>query len=371
MKQFIILAESEDVHAHYVSWALKASGRETTLINSSHDNCPTLTALYLDNACDGFSRADWTNAEAAWCRRLPQRSLLDKNLGDDEAFTVAEDRIFTKWFIEMQHESCASMRWINSPAAFRLPENKFIQLKTARSVGLSVPRTLITADPERFRAFLRNEGTVVAKPLSGYSWEHDTDVSLTFASTLDGKRAATLSDDDIANCVTIYQQCIDKVADVRIVVMGADSFAYKVTQDGEQDFDFRLGFYKKDHLKYQAIRIPTPIKQKMGVLMNSLRINFASADFVLQADGEWIFLDLNPNGQWLFVEESYPEARLGQNFCSFFTKGRVDPRAANLFPSFEEYKESDSGRSFEAALREHARRIDGSHELGERQPTCR
>jgi hypothetical protein len=351
MKQFLILAEYIDVHADYVSWALKAAGYEATLVNSSHDNCAADTTLYLEDASDGFTSTDWDNAEAAWCRRLPQRSPLDKHLDENQKFSVGEERRFTKWLIEMQHASCP-LRWINTPAAVLLPENKFIQLKTARSLGISVPRTLITAQPERFRAFLRNEGRVVAKPLSGYSWEHESDVSLTFATILDGARAAELSDEDIAHCVTMYQQCIDKVADIRIVVMGADMFAYKITQEGEQHFDVRLGFYQENHLKYQGIQIPARLKRRISDLMDSLRINFASADFVLQADGEWVFLDLNPNGQWLFVEESFPESRAGQKFCSFFTKGRVDPAAENLFPSFWDYKKSDIGRSFEEAFRE-------------------
>jgi len=351
MKKFLILAEYIDVHADYVSWALEAAGYEAILINASHDNCAADTTLYLDDASDEFTSIDWDNAEAAWCRRLPQRSPLDIYLGENQKFTVGEERRFTKWLIEMQHANCA-IRWINTPAAIQLPENKFIQLKTARSLGISVPRTLITAQPDRFRAFLRNEGSVVAKPLSGYSWEHESDVSLTFATLLDGKRAAELSDEDIAQCVTMYQQCIEKVADIRMVVMGADMFAYKITQDGEQHFDVRLGFYQEDHLKYQAIEIPARLKRRMSDLMDSLQINFASADFALQADGGWVFLDLNPNGQWLFVEESFPESRAGQKFCSFFTEGRVDPAAENRFPSFWDYKKSDIGRAFEEAFRE-------------------
>jgi hypothetical protein len=352
MKQFLILAESVDLHAHYVSWALNVAGYETTLINSSHDNCPTHTTLYLDNVTDEFGAAAWENAEAVWCRRLPQRSPLDKNLSEDEVFTVAEDRRFTKWLIEMQHQNCR-LRWINTPAAVVLPENKFIQLKTARALGILVPRTLITTQPERFRAFLKKEGTVVAKPLSGHSWESESNVLLTFANILDSKRAAELSDEDIAQCVTMYQQLIDKVADVRMVVLGSDMFAYEVTQEGEQHFDVRLGFYEENHLKYQAIEIPAPLKKKMSNLMAALRINFTSADFALQPDGQWVFLDLNPNGQWLFVEQGSPEIRLGQKFCSFFTHGKVDPDAENLFPPFSEYWETDAAKSFDQAFRHH------------------
>jgi hypothetical protein len=189
-----------------------------------------------------------------------------------------------------------------------------------------------------------------------------------FATILDAKRGSELSDEDVAQCVTIYQERVDKVSDVRMVVMGGDVFAFEITQNGEQHFDFRVGFYQENHLKYEAIPVPPSLKKKMLGLMDSLQINLASADFALKADGDWIFLDLNPNGQWLFVEESFPESRIGPKFCSFFVNGTVDPKAETLFPSFSEYKESDAAQSLEEAASPALCRSNSTHELVEEEP---
>jgi hypothetical protein len=349
MKPFLILGHPMDPHARYVAWALGTAGYDTTFINSSHDNCPTGTTLYIDKDSDEFTSTDWNDAPAVWCRRLAPPPVLDKIDGEADEHTVSEERRFTKWLVQIL-ERCL-VRWINPPTAGQAAENKLIQLKLARSYGIGIPRTLVTAQPDRFRAFLKTEGIIVAKPFDPHVWQDESGEMLTtFASVLDGERGSQLSDEDIAQCVTMYQQRIDKVADVRMVVMGADVFAYKVIQDGEQHFDFRIGFYQEDHLRYEAIPVPAPLKKKVIDLMNSLRINFASADFALQADGEWVFLDLNPNGQWLFLEDGCSESRVGQKFCSFFVNGTVDPKAEKLFPSFFEYKESDAAKSLEEAL---------------------
>jgi glutathione synthase/RimK-type ligase-like ATP-grasp enzyme len=349
MKPFLILGHPLDLHAHYVAWALGTAGHRTTFINSSHDNCPTHTTLYIDKDCDDFTSADW-DADAVWFRRLSSFPAVGKNDGDHDEFTLGEERRFTKWFIGMQENR--PIRWINPPPAAQAAENKFVQLKLARSCGIDIPRTLVTAQPDRFRTFLRTEGVVVAKALDGYSWKQESGETLSaFASVLDVERGSQLSDESIAQCVTMYQERIDKVADVRMIVMGADVFAYKVTQDGEQHFDFRIGFYHENHLKYEAIQVLASLKKKMINLMGSLRINFASADFALKADGEWVFLDLNPNGQWLFVEAACPESRVGQKFCSFFVNARVDARGESLFPSFADYMESYASKSLRDALR--------------------
>jgi hypothetical protein len=309
MKSFLILGHHLDPHAHYVAWALGPAGYHTTFINSSHENCPTRTTLYFDENGNDFTKPKWDDAEAVWCRRLSVPPTFE----EPDEFIGLEERRFTKWLIQMLEER--SIRWINPPAAAQAAENKFMQLKLAGSYGIEIPRTLVTAQPDRFRAFLKAEGVIVAKALDAYSWKYESGETLSaFASVLDVERGSQLSDEDIARCVTMYQQRIDKVADVRMIVMGENVFAYKVIQNGEQHFDFRIGFCQENHLKYEAIPIPDPLKRKMIDLTDSLRINFASADFAVQADGKWIFLDLNPNGQWLFVEVDCPESRLGQKF---------------------------------------------------------
>ena len=352
MKQFLIVGEPGDLHANYVSWALGRAGYRTTFINSSHDNCPTKTTLYLDNGHEEFASTDWDAAEAAWCRRLPRPPGPDKSFGEDDGFTLVEERRFTRWLITM-HEN-GPIRWINSPTAALGAENKFLQLKRARSHGIRVPRTLITAQPDRFRAFLKSEGTIVAKPLCGFSWEYASGETLTaFANIVDAQRGAQLSDEDIAQCVTIYQERIDKAADVRMLIMGQDILAYKILQEGEQHLDFRIGFFQENHLKYEPIPVPASLTAKITSCVASMGVNFASADFALTTEGEFVFLDLNPNGQWLFIDTGCPEASVGQKFCSFFVRSRLDAGTEDLFPSFAEYLESDEVKSLEEAFRQH------------------
>jgi hypothetical protein len=352
MKSFLILGQPLDPHANYVAWALDCAGYRPIFINSTHDNCSTQTTLYIDEGNNDFTTVEWKDADAVWCRRLSS-APVEKGEDNDDQFRLVEERRFTKWLIGMQEDR--PIRWINRPTPAQAAENKFRQLQLAKFHGIGIPRTLITANPDRFRAFLEAEEVIVAKPLDAYWWEEKSGESLaTFATVLDYDQGSQLSDDDIAQCVTIYQQRIKKVADLRVVVMGADVIAYKIKQDGEQHFDFRIGFFHENHLKYEPISVPAALRKKMIRFMDSLGINFASADFALTANGEFIFLDLNPNGQWLFIETACPEARVGQKFCSFFTHGSINHSTEKLFGSYLEYTESAAGRSFAEAFRRSA-----------------
>lgn len=352
MKPFLIVSTPDDLHTHYVTWALKQAGHEVQLLNSQHGNCPSSTTLHLGDADGAFDSPIWQDVEAAWCRRLSFAlgyGLIGKPSDDeDEKFVRSEENCFTRWLIDL-HEP-GLLRWVNYPAAATAAENKFLQLKAARSCGLRVPRTLVTADPRRFRSFLKQEGTIVAKPLRPYSWEHSPGKLLApYAAVIDAERANELSDEDISQCVTIYQQCIAKVSDVRMLILGQDLFAYRVIQEGEQYFDYRVGFHEEEgYLRFESISVPKDLQKEMARLMEALKINFASADFALTADGEFIFLDLNPSGQWMFIEGTWSGSLVGQRFCSYFVNGSVRADAEGVFPSVTEYRKSDAADELKA-----------------------
>lgn len=343
MKNFLILSVPEDIHANYVSWALEKAGYKASFINSRHDGPLTHTSLYLDEQTHSFESVEWSQAEAAWCRRLGFTLGWRQNSDDeDEKFIQSEKRLFTKWLYSLQENS---LRWINPPIAEQAAENKFAQLKFAKVVGLKVPRTLVTADPKAFRTFLKSEGAVVAKTLGPFEWESISGKILSpFATLLNLDQGDALSDDDISQCVTMYQQHVKKIADVRVVVLGRDILARKVSQMGENHLDYRIGFHLDGHLRYEHITLPDELKERIRCFVDRLNINFASADFALTDDGDFVFLDLNPSGQWMFLDEGLPDPNIGQSFCSFFVHGFVHPEAREIFPSISEYKLSQEAK---------------------------
>ncbi len=356
MKTFLILSDPQDLHASYVSWALRKAGYEVRYINSQPDNCPAKTTLYLDGAKQIFSGTDWSYAEAAWCRRFGYSlgyGLLGKQSTDeDEVYIRGENSYFTKCLIGLQNAN--SPRWINYPPAELRAENKFIQLKTASACGITVPRTLVTSEPTQFRAFLDAEGVVVAKTLSTFNWKPEPGKTLApYATLVDAKQGAELTDEEIARCVTIYQQRIEKVNELRVIIMGRDIFAYRVIQCGEQHFDYRIGFHNEDPFRFELFPLPSGIREKILAFMDELQINFASSDFVLTEDGDWVFLDLNPGGQWMFIEDGHANSLVGQRFCSFFVNGSVSLDAADLFPSISEYHQSDEAAKLTEFYKQH------------------
>ena len=83
-----------------------------------------------------------------------------------------------------------------------------------------------------------------------------------------------------------------------------DVFAARIdTQDLDEDkgkIDWRQGY--DSGLRLSEFILPETIKDKCLALVHALGLNFGCIDLIVRPDGEYVFLECNPNGQWLWVE---------------------------------------------------------------------
>jgi glutathione synthase/RimK-type ligase-like ATP-grasp enzyme len=100
----------------------------------------------------------------------------------------------------------------------------------------------------------------------------------------------------------ILQREITKRADVRVTVVGDRVFAAAISSQGspETEVDWRRG--GSGDLPYQAITLPDSLSALCVQLVNSLDLRFGAIDLVWDEDGVFWFLEVNPNGQWAWIE---------------------------------------------------------------------
>ncbi|CAM5681771.1 hypothetical protein GCM10010345_74870 [Streptomyces canarius] len=97
-------------------------------------------------------------------------------------------------------------------------------LTAAAAVGFQVPPTLITTEPDAARVFIKRYGPIIYKPLATPDYFVDG-----VSSTV---RVAEVALDDIdatvAGTAHLFQQMVDKTADVRVTVIGDQVFAVRI-----------------------------------------------------------------------------------------------------------------------------------------------
>src|SRR6185369_6732604 len=109
------------------------------------------------------------------------------------------------------------------------------------------------------------------------------------------------SDASIEVAPAIYQEYIPKRQEIRAVIVGNRVFAATVNSQAHPEALDDVRGLPPD-VAYEAHDLPPAIGDRLVEMTRRFGIQFASADLVLTPSGEYVFLDLNPNGQWLWLE---------------------------------------------------------------------
>jgi len=308
IRMIVIISHLEDEHATHVYQRLKARNINAVLFDSAafpqqislsiahQNNVESDLLVEADNHIN-----DLREARVVWWRR-PMPINLHDELIDAESREFAHGECHSAlnglW-------SCLDAHWINDPQKDEAASRKAWQLKVASQLGLRIPRTLITNDPERAKAFVANEGdkgTIYKAFLATESaWRETRLIKENEVELLDAVRFAPV----------IFQEHIKADIDLRITMIGDRLFASEI--------DSGLSDYKVDgrmnlgRAQIKAHELPINLQNQLHDYMSKLGLIYGAIDLRLTPEGEYVFLEVNTAGQWLFMEQ-----RTGQQITDAF-----------------------------------------------------
>lgn len=298
----LILSNSEDVTADYLASALQRHGvrfhrfdTDTMLgdLTFKYDGyVPVLRVARESYSPDAFSNV--------WYRR-PER-LKHSRLGESPEANIILDEWSEALEGFLAHIEPA--KWMNHPSRNVAASHKVEQLTIARGMGLSVPDTLVTQEPGELRAFFaKHEGQIIVKPMAnGYIERGDGELdSLIYTNSVPQEYLSGL--EDLRTCPTLFQQQIRKASDVRITVVDKDIHAVELLaaeKDGSQRCDIRRN--NMEDVGYRLIELPISVENRVRAITDHYSLRFAAIDMAVTSNGEWVFFEVNPNGQWAWLD---------------------------------------------------------------------
>lgn len=192
-------------------------------------------------------------------------------------------------------------RWMSHPAAVWQAEFKPYQLHLAATLGLRVPRTIITNSPATVRAAFRDFGSMIVKTArTGYVQtsvgEYAIYTSRVLEQHLDEVDSARWSP-------AIYQEFIPKAYDVRVTIVGKRCVAARIDSQSDPAAITDWRQTNNPALPHQSVTLPDSIVEKLHDLMAALRLTFGAIDLIQTSNGDYVFLEINPSGQWLWLDD--------------------------------------------------------------------
>jgi glutathione synthase/RimK-type ligase-like ATP-grasp enzyme len=294
----LIISHLADPHATSVMEHLARAGGEAILFDTarfprevrldiSHTNVPrSQMSLHLEGV-----RHDLARVQCVWWRRpRPFELLTEITNTEDRNFAYGECHAAIAGL-----RSCLAVPWINNPERDEVAARKAYQLKVAAALGLRIPETLITNDPESARNFIEQQGAAgtIYKAFSAteQSWRETRLLKPEERVHLDAVRFAPV----------IFQEHIRADIDLRITIIGERVFPAEI-HSGATDYhvDFRMTMHEAI---IQPHTLPESVVAKLHSFMHELGIVYGAIDMRLTPEGEYVFLEVNPAGQWLFIEE--------------------------------------------------------------------
>lgn len=301
----IVLSNSLDVTSDYVCSRLEHEGFDYIRLNT--DYLIEKTALLYKFNYFSLSIDNQTlipdNVNSVWYRRpqplkLPEGRRFEKG---EQAHTLSEWSAAIEGFLS----HIPTHYWINHPRNNASASSKLEQLSRAKKFGLTIPRTLVTQFfQEVIQFWTECNGKIVIKPIShGYierdNPQEDT-VIFTNEFTLDKLKE---NREVLYLCPTLFQEKVKKICDVRVNVIDNEVIAtaiYASERDKLQTIDIRRN--NMQYVRYKSIKLPYSLKISLLDICRSYNLRFAAIDMAVDTDYKWLFFEINPNGQWAWLD---------------------------------------------------------------------
>lgn len=302
----LILSRSDDEVAQAVGLELLESGltfrivdfaffpsrdRLTLAVSASHG----ISRSYLN---DGV-RIDLTSVTSILWRRPPKACAA-------ASFAVPAIRQYIETSSEEALEGFFSdfdgFQVPAKQAVFKAAYAKLPQLSLATELDFALPDTLVTNDPDEMLKFYRqHSGQVITKTASVRAESWLGPMGTGYARFL--RPRDLIHYRDIQHCPVIVQAYTDKALEVRVTVIGNSVFAAGIYSQATRRTRVDWRRYDRTNTPHDVHQLPSDVADRCLALIRRMGLSYGAIDLILTPDGDYVFLEVNPNGQYKWIED--------------------------------------------------------------------
>lgn len=243
--------------------------------------------------------------KSIWYRRglfSPKTTQFSLSLESHEEETAISNQLFNdqrtalQFLVDLYGEKSINHQGQNSL-------NKLETLRKCALQGMHYPKTLVTGKKRELEKFFEENGVLINKNITpGVFIKKKGNYLQTATQLVTQKEIAQLPADFP---VMLFQERIKKAFELRVFFLHNDFYASAIMSqlDEKTALDFRNYNMEKPN-RCPPYVLPKTIESKLNKLMFSLGLNSGSIDLLVDEQGEYYFLEVNPIGQ--FFQVSYP-----------------------------------------------------------------
>ncbi|MBK7782848.1 MAG: hypothetical protein IPJ58_19125 [Ardenticatenia bacterium] len=244
-----------------------------------------------------------------WYRR-PYPPRVDCADGAAVQFSTGENQAALDGFLV----SLTDCMWVSEPHMIRRAELKMLQLRVAESLGFTLCPSVITNSPTEAQRFVMSASDVVIyKPLRSARIISGESVALIYTNIVSEADEAELV--HLAGCPVLLQYYAQKAVELRITVIGDKVFAVALHSQESHGAQVDWRRVNASELQHSKHILPSEIEALCIRLVSTLGLQFGAIDMILTPGGEYVFLEINPNGQWAWLQQLLPSLPLRESLA--------------------------------------------------------
>lgn len=289
----LVMGEQEDPHAITVLGILKARGVQASLINtaqfpqSMHISwCPNIAEgeLLLDEG----AAIKFSDIHSVYWRSLSQPCVADLSDGYQQLLAQQDSFSVLRTFL-----NGTPARWVNAWGAYDFHKEKPLQLAKVSTLGVKIPKTIVSNSPHQIQAFYRANPKSIYKPVYGGSHtEVLTDAHVELERL-----------ESVLRLSPITMQEFIPGTNIRTYVIGGELFSAEIRSDA---VDFR----EDAQAQLLPLSLPASVSQQSLAIKSALGLEWTAIDWRRTPEGDYFFLEANPSPMFLHFEDmtGYPIA---------------------------------------------------------------
>lgn len=337
----VIITDRTDITVDPVITALEKSGEKVVRFNFSDSAMGMKHDVKMNGRLEGEivlqdngRTIDLKDVKSIWWRKPEIITMPSTLTKQEKIFSAQEMHSFLYGVFQ-----CIDPYWLSNPDAIESASRKLEQLQRATRFGFTVPDTLITTNYQSLESFYaKHSGEVIYKvmsdPFLGFSFAREKHVEeakqwpkieeaplITKTTLIDQEKLDLFDREHLVPC--LFQRRIHKKYELRITIVEDEVFSAAIfSQENEKTaLDWRD--YSID-TRYEKFVLPKQVEEACIEYVRSYGLNYSALDFVVTPEGEYVFLENNPNGQFMFIQQFVPELKITESITHKLIRG-IDP----------------------------------------------
>jgi hypothetical protein len=283
--KILVLGSAKDAHAAHIYQSLKTAGVTVDYLDLRQFPTQLRMSWQLDQEGGYFTlpegnRFDFHDIKSVFWRSFGQISV--PTLQDKEQQRLAcHDALSTARSLLQ----CCPARWINSWQAYQFHQEKPLQLYAAKKLGVKIPATLISNDPQQVRDLVQRQTQAIFKPV--YGGAH---TQLVTSDHLEWERLQK-----VLRISPVTIQSYIPGTNIRSYVIGQSVYSAEIRTEV-------LDFRDDRQAALIPLQVPPAIEAQCQAIAQRFFLHWTAIDWRLTPAGEYIFLEANPSPMFLHFE---------------------------------------------------------------------